>query len=255
MKLLDLYNRVIETTGLDVMTLESIQAAVANCMADLTSRGYQCFKEISLSELKEADNKYMTDCATFSRAVDNNKLNIISVGETKLQFRMPTDIRKTLYCKIYFAKQSCKATRYSVSNPRIDCKYSNGQFESEIDKKSLAIFYTKNDKVYVEWRRELGPVLDIQYGYYQKLSAPKIDTNIEDVKALRDVEIDIRPEFEDALVFYAAFFYYSRYIKDTDKITLYNNHYKYYVEDIIHELSYEDDFFEEDAVITTEEEE
>jgi len=41
------------------------------------------------------------------------------------------------------------------------------------------------------------------------------------------------------------------YIKDTDKISLYLNNYKYYVEDISHELAYEDDYFEEDAVIKT----
>lgn len=253
MKLLDLYNRVIEMTGLDVMTLESIQAAVANCMADLTSRGYKSFKEISLSQLKAEDEEYLEECVKYSRTVDPSRLNVIKVEDTKLQFKTPTDIRKTLYCKIYFNKQSCKATRYSVSNPRIDCRFYNGQFHSEIDKNSLAIFYSKNDVTYLEWRHELGPILDMQYGYYQKLTAPKITTKLDDVEALKEIEIDIRHEFEDALVFYAAFFYYSRYIKDTDKITLYNNQYKYYVEDIIHELSYEDDFFEEDAVISTDE--
>ena len=44
-KLIDLYNRIVETTGLDVMTLGSLRAAIANCMADLTSRGYKIFKE------------------------------------------------------------------------------------------------------------------------------------------------------------------------------------------------------------------
>lgn len=254
MKLLDLYNRVIEMTGLDVMTLESIQAAVANCMADLTSRGYKSFKEISLSQLKAEDEAYKQECLKYNRTIDPANYNIISEGETKLRFKTPSDIRKTLYCKIYFAKQSCQATRYSVSNPRIDAKFYEGDFHSEIDKNSLAIFYSKNDTTYLEWRKELGPVIDVQYGYYQKLSAPKITTELDDVEALRTVNIDIRPEFEDALVFYAAFFYYSRYIKDADKITMYNNQYKYYVEDIIHELSYEDDFFEEDAIISTDEE-
>ena len=42
---------------------------------------------------------------------------------------------------------------------------------------------------------------------------------------------------EDALVFYAAYFYYSRFIKDVEKIQLYLNNYKYYVEDITHELA------------------
>ena len=70
---------------------------------------------------------------------------------------------------------------------------------------------------------------------------------------LRTIEFNIREEFEDAVVLYAAYFYYSRYIKDTDKIQLYLSNYKYYVEDLTHELAYEDDFNEEDAIIKCEE--
>ena len=41
-------------------------------------------------------------------------------------------------------------------------------------------------------------------------------------------------------------------MKDTEKIQFYLSNYKYYVEDITHELAYEDEFFEEDAVIREE---
>jgi hypothetical protein len=91
------------------------------------------------------------------------------------------------------------------------------------------------------------------YGYYQRLIAPKVDSTIEDIDQLEQITFDIREEFEDAIVFYAAYFYYSRYIKDADKIQFYLSQYKYYVEDLTHELAYEDDFNEEDAVIKCEE--
>ena len=253
MKLIDLYNRVIETTGLDVMTIESVQAAVANCMADLTSRGYKCFKEIELKDLLKEDKLLIDKAKTMKEEPDINLINVLYQDDVSLKFRMPKDLRKTLYCKLYFPTKSCKATRYSVSNPRIDCKVIDGQFRTEIDPKSAAIFYSKNDIVIIEWRKELQHLINFQYGYYQKLTAPRIATQYKNLQELADIEIDIRPEFEDALVLYAVYFYYSRYLKDTDKITLYQNQYKYYIEDIIHELSYEDDFFEEDAVITTDE--
>lgn len=253
MKLIDLYNRVIETTGLDVMTIESVQAAVANCMADLTSRGYKCFKEIELAQLLKEDKAVFDKAEVMKTEVDINKLNVLYRDEVSLKFRMPSDLRKTLYCKLYFPTMSCKAVRYSVSNPRIDCKVIDGMFRSEIDNRTNAIFYSKNDIVTIEWRKELQQLINFQYGYYQKLSAPRINTSYKDINELANIEIDIRPEFEDALVLYAVYFYYSRYIKDTDKIQIYQNQYKYYIEDIIHELSYEDDFFEEDAVIKTDE--
>lgn len=255
MKLIDLYSRILETTGLDVMTLGSLQAAVYNCMADLTSRGYKSFKEIKLSDLIEEDKKYIELQERMGQPVDTNILNVLQVDDTTLKFRLPKDLRKTLYCKLYFNTQATKATRYSVSNPRIECDFYNGKFHTKFDSKSNSIFYNKNDIVHIEWKRELGPIVDVQYGYYQKLSAPMLPTDVEDAEAMRMTEIDIRPEFEDALVLYACYFYYSRFIKDTDKIQLYQNQYKYYVEDIIHELSYEDEFFEEDTVITTDDEE
>ena len=89
--------------------------------------------------------------------------------------------------------------------------------------------------------------------YYARLIAPEFNTNVDDVNELKSVDIPIREEFEDALVFYAAYFYYSRFIKDVEKIQLYLNNYKYYVEDITHELAYEDEFFEEDSIIHEEE--
>lgn len=228
MKLIDLYERIIETTGLDVMTLGSIKAAIKNCMADLTSRGYRVFKEIQLKDLKDA-------------YIDN----------TMIETNLPTDVRKILYCKVFFNNNAVIARRYSLSNKRVACQYINGKFRSCLQTNE-AIFFVKGDKLIIEWHPAFGNLTDINFGYYQRLEAPDFDDTVSDVQQLKNVEINIRPEFEDALVFYAAYFYYARCVKDTDKIQLYLSNYKYYVEDITHELAYEDEFFEEDSVIKTE---
>lgn len=228
MRLMDLYTRVVETTGLDVVTLDSLNTAVANCMADLTSRGYKTFKEKHLKDLNYSQNK-----------------NLIS-------FPQPSDVRKNLYIRLFFNNEAVVATRYSLSNKRIACKYEQGSFRSVLLPKQ-AIYYVKGDSIIIEWDPHLGNVQDICYGYYQRLIAPKVDSTIEDIDQLEQIEFDIREEFEDAIVLYAAYFYYSRYIKDGDKIQFYLSQYKYYVEDLTHELAYEDDFNEEDAVIKCEE--
>lgn len=230
MKLMDLYTRVIETTGLDIITLDSLNTAVANCMADLTSRGYRTFCE-----------KHLDD---FGNKVTQNQ-NLIKLP-------LPEDVRKNLYIRLFFNNEAVVATRYSLSNKRVACKYEEGAFRSLIPAKQ-AIYYIKGDSIIIEWDPYLGDVQDICYGYYQRLIAPKVDSTIEDIEQLEKIEFDIRAEFEDALVLYTAYFYYSRYIKDAEKIQFYLSQYKYYVEDITHELAYEDDFNEEDAVITCEE--
>ena len=230
MKLIDLYERIIETTGLDVMTLGSIKAAIKNCMADLTSRGYRVFKELQLKDLKDA-------------YIDN----------TMIETNLPIDVRKILYCKVFFNNNAVIARRYSLSNKRVACQYINGKFRSSLQTNE-AIFFVKGDKLIIEWHPAFGNLTDINFGYYQRLEAPDFDDTVSDIQQLKNVEINIRPEFEDALVFYAAYFYYARYVKDTDKIQLYLSNYKYYVEDITHELAYEDEFFEEDSVIKTEDE-
>lgn len=231
MKLIDFYERVIETTGLDVMTLPSIKAAIKNCMADLTSRGYRIFCE---KQLKDFTNPY--------------------VDKTMIEVDLPKNVRKILYCKVFFNNNAVGATRYSLSNKRVSCMFINGRFRSHLQSNE-AIFFVKGDKLIIEWHPAFGDVTDISFGYYEKLSAPEFDDDVSDVEKLKEVEINIREEFEDALVFYAAYFYYSRYVKDTDKIQLYLSNYKYYVEDITHELAYEDEFFEEDTVIKTEDDE
>ncbi len=228
MRLMDLYTRVVETTGLDIITLDSLNTAVANCMADLTSRGYRTFME-----------KHLEDVA-------------YTQSENLIRFVQPSDVRKNLYIRLFFNNEAVVANRYSLSNKRVACKYEKGAFRSLLTS-GQAIYYTKGDVIFVEWDPKLGDLQDMCYGYYQRLIAPKVDSTIEDIDQLEQITFDIREEFEDAIVFYAAYFYYSRYIKDADKIQFYLSQYKYYVEDLTHELAYEDDFNEEDAVIKCEE--
>lgn len=230
MKLLDFYDRVLETSGLEVMTLGSLKTSIKNCMADLTSRGYKNFVELPLS-----------------------KLNPKYYGDSLLVVDCPSDIRKTLYLKAYFPDNAVKAIRYALTNPRVQCTKQGDLYLSVIPANSC-IFYIKHDKIYIEWDPNLGTIENIFFGYYARLKAPDIPEELEITSEnLLQYDIPIREEFEDALVFYSCYFYYARYLKDVDKMTFFLNQYKYYVEDIIHEISYEDDFYEEDSVIKVDE--
>ena len=230
MKLIDLYTRILETTGLEVMTVASLKTAIANCMADLTSRGYKTFKEM---HLQDWENPVIKD--------------------NWIKLRLPTDVRKVVYLRLFFNEGAVIAQRYSLSNKRVGCRYINGEFRSLIEL-GQAIYYTKGDDLFIEWHTSCGEKIeDISFGYYQKLSMPANFPTEDSIQDFETCEIDIRPEFEDAIVFYAAYFYYARFQKDNDKIQHYLSQYKYYVEDITHELAYEDEFNEEDAVIKIEE--
>ena len=229
MILRNLYERVVETTGLDIVSIGSLQAAVANCMADLTSRGYRTFKEINLDTITE-DNIVANELGYFEAII-------------------PTDeIRKVLYCKLFFPSRGVVAHRLSLSNPEIQKVWANGRFRTML-KGHEAVFYIKDTHLIVEYDYELGLAQDFSFAYYSRLIAPTISIIEGDEAKLDNTIIDIRKEFEDALVFYACYFYYSRYVKDTEKIAMYLNQYKYFVEDITHELAYEDEYFEEDSVV------
>jgi hypothetical protein len=230
MTLYDLYLRIIGTTGLDVIDLPSLRACISNCMADLTSRGYKLFKELHLSDFENVEQDLNWMCLD-----------------------LPKDIRKINYLRLYLTDNATVATRVPLTDKRIQCLFKNGKFRSKVDDWE-AVYYILNDKLYIEWNTTFGLNLqELSFGYYQKLYAPEMPLDPNDSDQLKSIELDIRPEFEDALVLYAAYFYTARVLKDSDKINLALSNYKYYVEDIVHELSYEDEFNEEDAVIKIEE--
>jgi len=224
MKLIDLYKRVVETTGLDILTEDSLIVAIANCFADLTSRGYRRFKEATITEF---ENK----------------------GNNMIEFPLPSDLRKTLYCKVAIGNRVYNGVRVALNNPHVTSKVvGNGEIRSNLTALNLpVIFYIKDDKVIVEWISANTLPTKILFGYYAKLEAPVLaldtDTDID------DIEIDIRKEFEDAVVVYCCYFYYSRYYKDNEKIYLFLNNYKYYVEDILHHLAYEDSYNDDEEVV------
>ena len=230
MTLYDLYLRVIGTTGLDTIDLISLRACISNCMADLTSRGYKLFKELHLSDFENVEQD----------------LNWVCLD-------LPKDIRKINYLRLYLSENATVAKRVPLTDPRIQCNFKNNRFRSKVDDWE-AIYYILNDKIYIEWNGRFGTdLLELSFGYYQKLYAPEMPLDPNDSDKLKNIKLDIRPEFEEALVLYAAYFYTARVLKDSDKINLALSNYKYYIEDIIHELSYEDEFNEEDAVVKIEE--
>lgn len=230
MTLYDLYLRIIGTTGLDVIDLNSLRACIHNCFADLTSRGYKLFKELHMSDFEEVEH-------------DGNWMCM----------KLPDDVRKITYVRLFLSENATVATRIPLTDKRIQCKFKNGRFRSKLDEWE-AIFYTLDDKLYIEWNTILGEeVFELSFGYYQKLSTPEFSIDPNDSDEMKNVVLNIRPEFADALVLYAAYFYTNRYLKDSDKVNLALSNYKYYIEDIVHELSYEDEYNEEDAVIKIEE--
>ena len=196
MKLSDLHTRVVETTGLDVLTASSLYVAMQNCVADLTSRGYRDFVELFKPDM-----------------------TIEYEDNATLIAKIPGNIRKVLYCRAYFQTTGVIASRFSLANPKLESKFVDGRFRTPVPPQH-AIFYLKQDKLVIEWDRTLGAITSFAFGYLTALEVPPLDTNINeaDIQDLDGIEINIRKEYEDALVFYAAYFYYSRYGKDTEKL-------------------------------------
>ncbi len=219
MKLKDLYTRIVETTGLEVLTVESINAAISNCFADLTSRGYREFEE----------KKYEKDLA-------------VVINDNKIKFALPTDLRSILYCKVYFLDGANKVERISLTNPHIDTISYQNELRSDLARMGKKIiYYTKKDEIFIEWwgKKEL---IKMELGYHKKLIAPSMNPDKILGSDISELEVDIRKEFEDAVVLYACYFFIARELKDQERMQFHLNQYKYYVEDILHELADEDNF-------------
>lgn len=227
MTLLDLLIRIRETTSLNIITPQSLGTCVANCFADLTSRGYRFFKEKEINltnpeELKQTNTSFILD--------------------KQIQTEVPKDLRKLLYVKVIFENNVLTAKRVSPSSPEINNRVKNGIVYTE--PVEGAIVYRKENILVIE--TSYSKPLKIVLGYNAKLTAPDIP---DDEESLPEIEIDMRPEFEDALVFYGCYFYFMRGIENQETTQAYLNQYKYYVEDILHELGHEDSYYEGETII------
>lgn len=223
MTLEELNTRVSETTGLEVTTVQSLSTAVANCYADLTSRGYRLFKETVYENVKQSNGL--------------------------AEIKAPSKLRKTLYCRIQFSNGIAIATRLNVGNPLIMSQVTPNGFRTPIGQRDV-IFYTKDTNVFFEWNQSFyGEIIRIFYGYYERLTAPPMANTTED---LSNIVLGIREEFEDAVVLYCVYFFYQRYLKEDTKVQAALNNYKYLVEDLLHELAHEDTYNDNDAIIMEE---
>lgn len=225
MNLLELYNRVIETTGQETITVESISVAVANCYADLTSRGYRLFEEKVYKP---------------SEITQSGGLAFI---------KKPKNLRKTLYFRILFDGGVAVAHRIEIGNPRIQSSVSSNGFRTPLSPNEV-IYYVKGDEITIEWNLgTYGNIVNIMYGYYARLVPPRIAANADE---LEQIVLNIRKEFEDAVVLYAVYFYTQRFLSEDNKIQLALNNYKYFIEDLLHELAFEDTYNEGDYIIVEE---
>ena len=231
-----LYHRIRESTGLDVLTENVLQTIIENCFADITSRGYREFGEQIYIPEKETDEDM-----TFE-----------SLGQGLYCIDIPEDYRRTLHLKVTVNNKVYLGYRLALTDERVnsivvgnDNKDVRSNF-AYIDKD--VIFYTKDNKMYIETRYRDNKILDIRLGYDKRLIAPEQPT----IKEYDDIEIKCRREFEDAIVLFGIYFLLQRYSKDTDRVQIALNNYKYYVEDLTYTLAYEDNYTDEDGIICLE---
>lgn len=280
-----LYHRIRESTGLDVLTENVLQTIIENCFADVTSRGYREFNEETyLAPPKKNQEPYTAEDATILENIlaqetptyttkelerydfnndglltqeDLTELNnwvgvqtYVELGEGLFKIKIPNDYRNTLHLKIAVDNKVYLGQRLALTDERVNSivlgEHPNRTLRTNfayLDKD--AIFYTKGDDMYIENRFRHKKVPEIRLGYDKRLIAPKQPT----LKEYNEVIIPVRREFEDALVLYGIFFLLQRYSKDTDRIQMALNNYKYYVEDLTYTLAYEDNYHDEDGTI------
>lgn len=231
-----LYHRIRESTGLDVLTENVLQTIIENCFADITSRGYREFGEQIYIPEKETDEDM-----TFE-----------SLGQGLYCIDIPEDYRRTLHLKVTVNNKVYLGYRLALTDERVNSIVVGNEGKdvrsnfAYIDKD--VIFYTKDNKMYIETRYRDKEILDIRLGYDKRLIAPEQPT----IKEYDDIEIKCRREFEDAIVLFGIYFLLQRYSKDTDRVQIALNNYKYYVEDLTYTLAYEDNYTDEDGIICLE---
>ena len=230
-----LYQRVRESTGLDVLTPGTVQAIVENCDADLTGRGYRDFIEVTLEpfrEKREDETEKEYEKAKLLMYEDH--------GYGLYSFNIPEDMRRILYLKVATEYKMLHGLRLSITSDRINnIIVDNKELRSAFTNiEQGLLFYTNNNKVYFETRDRQAGLISVRFGYDKKIMVPS-EPKIEDFET---TVIPIRQEFEDAIVLYGIYQIYLRYGKEIEKIQLALNNYKYFVEDMVSTLAHEDDY-------------
>ena len=141
-----LYQRIRETTGLDVLTPGTIQSIIENCDADLTGRGYRDFIEITIEPMRdklesETDEEYEVA----------KKLMYENHGYGLYSFDIPEDMRRILYLKVANDFKMVQALRLSINSDRVNnLVVEKGSLRSSFTNiEQEALFYTNNNKIYL----------------------------------------------------------------------------------------------------------
>lgn len=227
-----LYNRIRETTGLDVLTEGAIQTIIENCYADLTSRGYREYNQ-----------------KTFIKSTGslNEETNFEDLSNGLYKIKLPDDYRKALHVKVAVDNKVHLGFRLSLSDERINSiVMGDGTIRSNfayLDKD--VIYYIIEDYMYIEVRCRDKEITNIVLGYDKRLVAP-VQPKLTDYDT---AIVTLRSEFEDAIVLFGSYFLLQRYTKDTDRVQIALNNYKYFVEDLTYTLAHEDNFTDEDGIV------
>lgn len=230
-----LYHRIRESTGLDVLTPGTMQAIIENCMADLTGRGYRDFTELTFIPFREQG-----ETETEEEYLEAKKFMYTSHGSGLYSFEIPEDLRRILYLKVAAGSRMLQGLRLSITEDRVNnIVVDEGQIRTAFTNiEQELIFYTNRGRVYFEMRDRPVKLTDVRFGYDKKIIVP-VEPELKDYDT---TVIDIRKEYEDALVLYGIYHVYNRYGKEIDRIQMSLNNYKYFVEDITATLAHEDDY-------------
>ncbi len=209
-----LYRRIRESTGLDVLTPGTMQAIVENSMADLSSRGYRDFCEIQIEPENHGDGLY--------------------------SFEIPENLRRILYLKVGIRGTMLLGLRLSITDDRINNIVTSDKHlrTAFTNIEQGLIYYTNNGRVYFELRDRNADLIDVRFGYDKKITVPE-EPKVENYDI---TVIDVRREYEDAIVLYGIYQIYNRYGKEFERIQMALNNYKYFVEDITATVAHEDDY-------------
>lgn len=248
MTLKDLYIRIKDATGLEVLTVSDMYTMYQNCAADLTSRGYREFQEFVFT--KEGEDVFT------------------SQGTNKYTVPIFPSAKKVLYVKIKTDIGIIKAIRRPLTDPYIDSiavgenLHYNFSAHNNVD----AVYYMKNDVCYIEHKKTVT-AKSIIVGVYKRINSniipesftytdpetnePIMTTDVYQDSVLETIELPIREDLQDVFALFGIYYSYNKRLKEEEMINRHLNNYKYLVEDLLHELNYEDVFNEEESVIAT----